>query len=132
MSDLPDSVLIAEGGFTLIFFVLLLVLRRKMGTGDCILWGLVWITRALSSLSGSRSLYEAGADLTGYISLQGCSALALAIIVAREEARVVRERMLRGIWAQITGLYTGRQDRNARAEQEAGNGQKLVRQSNRK
>jgi len=129
MSNLPASVLVAEGGFTLIFFVLLLVLRRRMGTGDCVLWGLVWITRALSSLSGSRSLYEAGADLTGYISLQGCSALALAIIVAREEARVVRERMLRGIWAQITGFYTGRQDRNrpARAEQEAGDGPKLVR-----
>ena len=126
MSNLPASVLVAEGGFTLIFFVLLLVLRRRMGTGDCVLWGLVWITRALSSLSGSRSLYEASADLTGYISLQGCSALALAIIVAREEARVVRKRMLRGIWAQITGLYTGRQDmgRRARTEREAGSGQK--------
>jgi hypothetical protein len=125
MSNWPDAVLLAEGGFTLIFCLLLVSLRKRMGTADSFLWSLVWLTRVLSSLSGSRNLLGAPTpDLTRYIGMQGCAAVALTIIVVRGETRVMRERTLRGIWAQIVGLYTGPREEDSRGRtQEASGGQ---------
>ena len=99
--DIPGQITTLEGGLTIGFLALLLFLRRTGGRGDDILWGLVWTTRVLASLNGSRHFPQFSPEFGAYMGLQALSGLSLMLIVMRSEFRVFKERFFRRIVIQL-------------------------------
>jgi hypothetical protein len=99
---IPDQVLVLEGGLAVGFLTLLVFVRRKGGRGDDILWGLVWTTRLLASLNGSRRFPQFSAELGIYMGLQALAGLSLMLILARSELRFLKEKLFRRTVVQLT------------------------------
>jgi hypothetical protein len=99
-------VLILEGGFGSVFAVLLVYLIRKLGIVDALLWVLVWCTRLFASLNGLRRLPEGSPELSTYLGLQACSAIALIVVLLRSEFRILHEAIVRAFTTQL--LWRGK------------------------
>jgi hypothetical protein len=97
------TVLLFEGGFTVVFMTLLIIWRGKDGEKEDSLWGLVWATRLFASLNGSRHMSGNQADLLTYIALQACSGLSLMLILTRYQLKVLKDKLLRRLLVQIAG-----------------------------
>ena len=106
MNAISSGVLLFEGGFAVVFMTLLLLERKKGGGREDILWGLVWATRLVASLGGSRHLNADAAGLSTYIALQACSGLSIMVVLARYELKAFRERLLRRLVLQVNGAAT--------------------------
>jgi hypothetical protein len=106
MNAISSGVLLFEGGFAVVFLTLLLLERKKGGGREDILWGLVWATRLVASLGGSRHLNQDAAGLSTYIALQACSGLSLMVVLARYELKAFRERLFRRLVLQVNGAGT--------------------------
>jgi|GEM_PF-5063786 hypothetical protein len=98
---IAKAVWIAEGGMTLLFVGLVLLIWKREPVLDHVLWFMVWATRVLASLNGSRMLAEGSPHLTAYIGLQACSALSLLVIMMRSELRLMRQRLVNRLLVQL-------------------------------
>jgi hypothetical protein len=103
-----SSVLLLESGLAVLFFSVILLLWQKVAACDAALWVLAWATRVFASLQGVQHLSPGrSGDLTAYMGLQACSACALILVLARTELRVLRERLVRKLFLQLSGVQLG-------------------------
>jgi hypothetical protein len=102
MSSVPDAVWIAETGLTVLFIVLLVLLRKKASASDSILWFTVWLTRVFASLNGSQPLAgRPSQQLAVYVGLQACSALSLVIVLMCFELRLRKQKLQNQVLLQM-------------------------------
>ena len=101
MSNAYSSLLTLEGGLAVVFFGVMLVLWRKVDVADAGLWVFLWATRVFASLKAVQNVPEASGELGMFVGLQACSALALIMVLARSELRVLRERLVRRLYMQV-------------------------------
>jgi hypothetical protein len=95
------SFFILEAALTLLFFAVLLGLRRRIPPFDAALWVIVWATRTFAAINGCRHIPSSSAELTVYMGLQACSALALLLTLSRAELRVWRQKVLRRLTVEV-------------------------------
>ena len=96
------TVLLLEGGLTVVFLTLLLLGRQRSGGREDSLWILVWATRLFASLNGSRHLSGANSELLTYTALQACSGLSLMLILSRYELKLFKDRLVRRLFVQLS------------------------------
>jgi hypothetical protein len=99
---IPNTVLLVEAVYAVIFMTLLTLARKNGGGRDDALWGLVWATRLFASLNGSRHLSGNSSELFMYLGLQACSGLSLIVILARYERKVFKDKLMRRLLLHMT------------------------------
>ena len=103
----PTPVLVSEICLTTTFAVLLAYGGGRLSRTDKLLWSLLWLTRLLASLGGSRHLEGAPPALAMYIGLQVCAASAVLLIFVRTEALIFKERWARRFVLQVARATQG-------------------------
>ena len=106
MIGVSNTVLLLEGGLAVVFLTLLSLARNRGGGRADVLWGLVWATRMFASLNGSRHMSGDSMELFTYLGLQACSGLSLMLILARQERKGFKDRLMRQLVVQMAGAET--------------------------
>jgi hypothetical protein len=109
---IPNTVLLVEAVYAVIFITLLTLARRNGGAKDDALWGLVWATRLFASLNGARNLSGDSGELFIYLGLQVCSGLSLIVVLARYERKVFKDKLMRRLLLHMTHVEVSAPTRN--------------------
>ena len=91
------SLAVLETGLAVLFFTLLIRMRREVPACDAALWTVAWASRVFCAVNGVLHLSPGSTELKIYLTLQCVSALALAGALCRSECRVLRQRLLRAL-----------------------------------
>lgn len=106
MMGVSSTVLLLEGGLTVVFLTLMSLARNRGGGRADLLWGLVWATRLFASLNGSRHMSGNDTELFTFLGLQACSGLSLMLILARQERKGFKDKLLRQLVVQMARTET--------------------------